>query len=484
MRIRLGEALSGLCVQYLGQAWLWVSLLWFVSEFVKFPIPVWVYVLGAVCNTFVLIGVFTAEYHRLFYTSMEILTDGMYDRIKAGRGVLWYVHFIHLDLVIFTILLLCFVRYKKSAPLQKKRILYIAVGLGVLEGTLFLKRFGLFGSYNPIVVAMTFCMFCMMIAMVRYHYFGSLHAAVDNAFNHGNEGLIILDREYTVIFVNHKMDELFPNIRRDSSIGSYAKICRLMEGEEHLLHIGDSVYELRMEDIIEHGEKNGSMLWFVDQTQQVLTMQKLKEADEAKTQFLMRVSHELRTPMNTMLGMNEMIWRESGEDWIKGYAKEVSGAGEHMMSLIDEILDASRLESGTLTDERKPYLLCAVLERAKELMCPQAQKKGLAFSVEDKENVAAGNRALLSDAAHLLQVIVNLLSNAVKYTDSGFVCLRVETRNEQGSRWLLLSVCDSGIGIQKQELTRIFENFGRGSNTGGMGLGLAIVKQLTEAMDG
>ena len=144
MRIRLGEALSGLCVQYLGQAWLWVSLLWFVSEFVKFPIPVWVYVLGAVCNTFVLIGVFTAEYHRLFYTSMEILTDGMYDRIKAGRGVLWYVHFIHLDLVIFTILLLCFVRYKKSAPLQKKRILYIAVGLGVLEGTLFLKRFGLF----------------------------------------------------------------------------------------------------------------------------------------------------------------------------------------------------------------------------------------------------------------------------------------------------------------------------------------------------
>lgn len=483
----VGEALSGLCVQYLGQAGLLVSLLWFISAFVKIPIPVWVYVLEAVCNTFVLIGIFTAEHHRFFYTSMEILTDGMYNRIKVGRGILWYLHFMHLDCVIFTILILCAVHYKKSGPLQKKRILYIAVGIGVLAGALLLKRGGLFGSYNPIVIAMTFCMFCMMIAMVRYHYFGSLHAAVDNAFNHGSEGLIILDREDTVVFVNHRMDALFPNIRKDSSIGSYQEIRRFMEGKEHLLRVGESVYELRMEDIIENGEKNGRMLWFVDQTQPVLTMQKLKEADEAKTQFLMRVSHELRTPMNTMLGMNEMILRESRENQVKGYAKEVSVAGEHMMSLIDEILDASRLESGTITVERKPYLLCAVLEHAEELMRPQAQKKGLSFTVVDKENVAAKNRYLIGDAAHLLQVTVNLLSNAVKYTDSGFVRLQVETRNEQGNRRLLLSVCDSGIGIEKQELARIFENFGRGSNTGGrdgMGLGLAIVKQLTEAMGG
>lgn len=483
----VGEALSGLCVQYLGQAGLLVSLLWFVSAFVKFPIPIWVYVLEAVCNTFVLIGVFTAEHHRFFYTSMEILTDGMYNRIKVGRGFLWYLHFMHLDFVIIIILFLCAVRYKKSPPLQKKRILYISIGIGVLEGVLLLKRLGLFGSYNPIVIAMAFCMFCMMIAMVRYHYFGSLHAAVDNAFNHGNEGLIILDREDTVVFVNHRMDALFPNIRKDSSIGSYQEIRTLMEGEEHLLRIGESVYELRTEDIIENGEKNGRMLWFVDQTQPILTMRKLKEADEAKTQFLMRVSHELRTPMNTMLGMNEMILRESRENSVRDYAKEVSDAGAHMMSLIDEILDASRLESGTLTVERKPYLLCAVLERAEELMRPQAQKKGLSFTVEDKENAAAKNRYLLGDAAHLLQVMVNLLSNAVKYTDSGFVCLQVETQNEQENRRLLLSVRDSGIGICPQELSRIFENFGRGSNTGGrdgMGLGLAIVKQLTEAMGG
>lgn len=98
------------------------------------------------------------------------------------------------------------------------------------------------------------------------------------------------------------------------------------------------------------------MLWLIDQTESLQTMQKLKEADEAKTQFLMRVSHELRTPMNTMLGMNEMILRESSENSIRSYAVEVAGAGEHMMALINEVLDAARLEDGRLTIVREPLI--------------------------------------------------------------------------------------------------------------------------------
>lgn len=234
----VGEALSGLCVQYVGQAGLLVFLLWFVSEFVRFPIPPWAYILESVCNGLVLTGVFTAEHHSLFYTSMEILTDGMYHRIKVGRGVLWYLHFIHLDLVVTAILVLCAVRFSKSTPVQKKRILYVAAGIGGLEALLLLKRGGVFGSYNPIVIAMTFCMFCMMMAMVRYSYFGSLHAAVDNAFNHGNEGLVILDGEGIIVFANHRMDELFPDIRKGSAIAGYQEISGLASGDTRLLHRG------------------------------------------------------------------------------------------------------------------------------------------------------------------------------------------------------------------------------------------------------
>jgi len=480
----VGEALSGLCVQYVGQAGLLMSLLWFVSEFSGFFIPGWVYRLEAVCNALVLAGVFTAERHSLFYTSMKILTDGMYHRIEVGHGILWYLHFVHLYLVVATILVLCAVRYKGSTPIQQKRIIYIVIGIGTEGILLFLKITGVFGSYNPIVIAMTFSVFCMMIAMVRYSYFDSLHVAVDNAFNHGNEGLIILDSKDMILFANRRMDKLFPNICEGSAISRYGEIRDLMESDEHLLFRDGEVYELREENIVEQGEVNGRMLWFVNQTQQLLALQKLKEADEAKTQFLMKVSHELRTPMNTMLGMNEMIYRESSEEAIKHYAKEVADAGIHMMSLVDEVLDVSRLESGTLTIEKNPYRVGEVIEKAEELMRSQAEKKGLTFTTEC---LTVNNCIQIGDSVHILQVLVNLLSNAVKYTDVGYVMLKADILEESQGRQLILSVSDSGIGIRDKELEQIFENFGRGSNTGGrngMGLGLAIVKQLTEAMGG
>ena len=183
-----------------------------------------------------------------------------------------------------------------------------------------LKIAGLFGSYNPIVIAMTISMFCMMIAMVRYSYFDSLQAAVDNAFNHGNEGLIILDGEDRILFVNHRMKELFPDIRAGNRIGKYQEICELLHDKGRLLH------------------RDG-------------------------------VAYELRTPMNTMLGMNEMILRESSEEEIKSYAKEVAGAGAHMISLIDEVLDASQLESGTVTIVKRPYQISGVIRQAPYTVC-------------------------------------------------------------------------------------------------------------------
>lgn len=482
-----GEALAGLCVQYIGQAGFLMALLWFVAEFARFKVPLWIYGIEAVCNALVLAGIFTAEKHQLFYRAMEIQTDGMYHRIEVSGGILWRMHYIHMSAVILAILVFCAVRYRRSTPVQKKRILYIAAGIGTLALELVLKGLGVFGSYNPVVIAMTITMYCMMMAMLRYSYFGSLHAAVDNAFNHGNEGLMILDGDDTVVFVNQKMDELFPQISRGNTIEQYPEIRELLEGQEHLLRKDGVVYEMRTEDIIEQGGKNGCMLWLIDQTQALLTMQKLKEADEAKTQFLMKVSHELRTPMNTVLGMNEMILRESSEETVRDYAKEVADAGAHMLFLIDEVLDTSRLESGRVTISNSPYRICAVLKKAEELMRLQIESKGLEFIFEVEERLLDEKLCLLGDAAHLLQIIVNLLSNAVKYTDAGFVRLTVQTHDTGEGTKMLVSVSDSGIGIRSDELTKIFGSFERGSNVydkDGMGLGLAIVKQLADAMQG
>lgn len=485
----VGEALSGLCIQYVGQAGFLMAILWFASEFANFRLPIWVYGIQAVVNCFTLIGIFTAEYHDYFYTSAKIVTDGMYNRIDVTGGILWSLHYVHMAVVILAILILCAVRYKKSTPIHKKRIHYIAIGIGGLALELILKGAGVFGSYNPVVIAMVFTMLCMMVAMIRYGYFGSLHAAVDNAFNHGKEGLIILDRENTIIFINHRMGRLFPYIKEGDNISSRKEIMGILKSRDHMLRKDGFTYELRIEDIIENGEKNGHMLWFIDQTEYLKTMEQLREASEAKTNFLMQVSHELRTPMNTMLGMNEMINRETSEPQIQSYAKEVAWAGKNMLSLIEEVLDVSRLESGNMQLKKRPYRMKDVLWKAESMMRPQAEKKGISFTMEAAEKIMVEDVLLYGDDVHILQILTNLLSNAIKYTDEGYISLKAEMDEREGRKCVCVSVSDTGIGIQEKEKKRIFENFERGSNArksnkDGMGLGLAIVKQLTEALDG
>lgn len=342
----VGEALSGLCVQYVGQAGFLMALLWFASEFAYLKIPGWIYIIQAAINTVVLVGVFTAEHNPYFYNSMKILNDGMYQRINVSGGIIWEIHYVHMAAVLLTIQICCGVRYRQSTATQKKRILYIAAGNGVFALELILKGVGVFGSYNPVVCAMTITMFCMMMAMVKYGYFGSLHAAVDNAFNHGDEGLLVLSNENTIIFVNARMNAMYPGIREGERISKYPDIIEVLKKEDHMLEWGEEIYELRTESIIEHEEKSGMMLWFINQTQQLKQMEELRTANEIKQNILIQISHKLRTPMNAMLGMNEMILRESKEEQVLEYAKETEKAGEQMLALIEKAIYEAEKATG------------------------------------------------------------------------------------------------------------------------------------------
>lgn len=485
----VGEALAGLCIQYVGQAGFLMAFLWFASEFGRLKIPKFIYFIQAVVNAIVLVAVFTAEYHPYFYKTMRILKDGMYNRMEVTDGIIWVIHYIHLAVVILAVFILCIMRYGESSPIHKKRILYMIAGVGTFALELILKGLGVFGSYNPVVIAMTIMMFCMMMAMIRYGYFGSLQAAVDNAFNHGKEGLIILDAENKIISVNQRMKELFPEIKVGSAASRQKEILQALTNRERLLHKNDRIYELRMEDIVENGEKDGCMLWFIDQTENLEMMQRLRSADEAKTRFLMKVSHELRTPMHTILGMNEVIAEETSEEKIRGYTREIASAGDSMIALIEEVLDASRLESGTLQIKKDAFALEEVIHDAAAQMRPQAEKKSLNFRLRMEEPLLKPGKHFYGDKAHIRQIIINLLENAVKYTDEGFVELGVEKAAENGDTFLKITVADSGIGIGKEEQDKIFESFERGntarnSRKDGIGLGLDIAKQLAEAMGG
>lgn len=219
--------------------------------------------------------------------------------------------------------------------------------------------------------------------------------------------------------------------------------------------------------------------------QQVFLMQAREEAMEAnraKSTFLANMSHEIRTPINVMLGMNEMILRESESREVVQYAKSVEKAGNYLLSLINNILDITRIESKKLDIIEEKFSLRQLVQEVCLIGAKQAEAKNLEFVVDVEETLP---KYLEGDALHIKQVILNLINNAVKYTKKGKVFLEVCQEEKQIS----FSVKDTGIGIKKEDMEALFDMFMRADikrhrNIEGSGLGLTIAKELCEQMGG
>ncbi|WP_025560888.1 tetratricopeptide repeat-containing sensor histidine kinase [Sphingomonas sp. UNC305MFCol5.2] len=212
----------------------------------------------------------------------------------------------------------------------------------------------------------------------------------------------------------------------------------------------------------------------------------LEKALRAKTEFLATTSHEIRTPLNGILGMTQVMLADPKlEAETRDRIGIVHGAGMTMRSLVDDILDVAKMETGNLTVEAVPLDLCATLREVTRLWEEQARGKGLTFRLE----LTHAPGWIVSDAGRLRQIVFNLLSNAIKFTERGGVTLRAVAEGEGDARRLRLVVTDTGIGIPTDKFEEVFESFrqvdaGTTRQFGGTGLGLTICRNLARALGG
>ena len=209
-----------------------------------------------------------------------------------------------------------------------------------------------------------------------------------------------------------------------------------------------------------------------------------QSANKAKSTFLANMSHEIRTPINVMLGMNEMILRESECEEIRQYAKSIERSGGYLISLINNILDISRIESGKMEIEEGKYELRQLLDEVMLIAEKQAEQKSLKMNLIFDKTLPA---YLIGDVIHIKQILLNLINNAVKYTKEGQIDIKVSKNAEETK--LIFEVKDTGIGIKEENLPVLFDAFMRvdskkNKKIKGTGLGLAIAKQLVEQMGG
>lgn len=290
---------------------------------------------------------------------------------------------------------------------------------------------------------------------------------------------VLLAGEVAKVILNHFSMYAYAEVATLYAMAVFGLLLAIL----HILRISKE-YRLDAEERVKAAQKQNSQLALAKLEADSARHEALA-ANEAKGKFLAQMSHEIRTPINVVLGMDEMILRESREPNIREYAMDIHTAGQSLLSLINDILDFSKIESGKVEIVPVTYEICSMIHDLANMTLQRAKDKELQFVVEIDHEIPT---CLYGDDVRIRQVLINILTNAVKYTKEGTVWLRVKSRVVGETAVLYFEVEDTGIGIKEEDLPRLTAEFERieeerNRNIEGTGLGMSITVQLLKLMN-
>jgi PAS domain S-box-containing protein len=271
----------------------------------------------------------------------------------------------------------------------------------------------------------------------------------------------------------------------DEAIDPATMLARQECDGEHVYHLGDDRWML-----VDHRRLpgGGSLDLWTDITA-IRRARTAEAANQAKSEFLARMSHELRTPLNAVIGYSEMLLEDAEADGRQEQQisdlRRINRAGKHLLSLVNDVLDLSKIEAGKMDLVAEPFNLDNLIDDVVATCRPLVTQNGNELLIERDAEIGT----IVGDQTKLRQVVINLLSNAAKFTNRGRISLAPARERAPGGDWISIAVRDTGIGISRENLPKLFQNFSQveasmASRRGGTGLGLALSRKLCLLMDG
>ena len=416
-------------------------------------------------------------------------------------------HYLFIMLVAFTLSFLAIIWYHQAEYGRQRRLILtiVATNLGIILGTIPDTLFPIMNipSIPMSAVGALISFVWLRYASLNYNAFSiTVRNLSDYVYNSVNSAVLVFDAGNKLSLVNkfgqknldidgasgQKIEEIFDVTEEEVE----KTIESLMEGYEiqkKWKRRGNGISCLVNPSIVkdETGDPYCIICMVYDMTKEEEMMNAIVEANKAKSSFLANMSHEIRTPINAVLGLDEMIIRESKDENITAYAKDIESAGKTLLSLVNDILDLSKIESGKMEILKGEYHLSSLLNDCFNMVHMMAHEKNLKLIIENDEDIPG---VLYGDEIRIRQIITNLLSNAVKYTPKGQITMKVKWQALPNDYLLLgVAVTDTGIGIRKENMEDLFNSFKRVEekkirSIEGTGLGLPITKLLVELMGG
>ncbi len=496
-------AMTAGTMEKVGSAFTPLCYCWFIYIYCSASPPkVLLRILGAV--SFLSLPAVICNWNGLFYEEARWVAgaDGFY-HLDLAYGPLYIFFMIGHIIIPYVLCIGTLVRaVREGSDRQAERRYWTILAISTLPVIMLIVYvFKVVVVFDLTPATLTISMAMVVIMLWSRGNYDFRHLAAEKVLESMGDGVIALDDHDRLVSYNRAAADIFAGLsgcRRGEHIRGVEGFSEEMLNEDvpQSFSVGGQYYESHSKHIIdENGRKQGCVILILDVTDMKAYINEIKrvrrqaeKASIAKSEFLANMSHEIRTPMNAIIGLNDIIMEECGDTEIYGYAKDVQSAAKNLLTIINDILDLSKVEAGKMELVNVNYYIKVMADEILGMMDMAASQQGLILKYECDETIPCRYHG---DDGRIKQVLLNILSNAIKFTKKGYVRAYITGkpgRNED-EELLTFYVEDTGCGIKEEDLHNIFEDFRqvdsrRNRSVEGTGLGLAIVKHLVELMEG